>query len=177
MALSRDGPAEVTPFKVHLKHDAVPWRAGFQRYAVDHRNCMLMNVKALEEMAPVMIFWKPIRMVIHCRYANSQVQPMARFPSILEVSMIYLKRVSWFDSLNAFKGLWHFSLESVCQEICSFLTEYRVSTPTRLIQRSTDSAHTFQAGMMEVFDGMVSVLIWIDDVLLFERLSQTIFKS
>ena len=57
------------------------------------------------------------------------------------------------------------------QEVYSFLTELGVFTPTRLIQGSTDSAHAFQAGMMEVFEDMlyICVLIWIDDVLLYTR--------
>jgi len=38
VALSSDGPVKVTPFKVHLKHDAVPRRERSRRYAVDHRN-------------------------------------------------------------------------------------------------------------------------------------------
>jgi hypothetical protein len=51
VALSRDGPAKVTPFKVHLKHNAVPWRVQSRRYSVDHRNWMLRHVKALTKRA------------------------------------------------------------------------------------------------------------------------------
>jgi hypothetical protein len=98
---------------------------------------MLKHVKAWEEMglayrnknsrwsSPVMIVPKQkypgeFRMVIHCRYANSQVQPMAGFLPILEVSVSYLDGVSWFGSLDAFKGFWQFPLEYDCQEIYSF---------------------------------------------------------
>ena len=172
-------------FKVHLKHDAVTQQARSPRYAVDNRNWMLKHVNVLEDMgflyrkkssrwsSPVMIVPKPkhtgeFRMFIDCIFSNSQVQPMAGFLPILEVSMSYLKGASRFGSLDAFKGFRQFTL---CQAICFFLTEYEVFTPTKLIQRSTDSAHAFQAGMMEVFEGMVyvSVLIWIDDVLLFAK--------
>jgi len=85
--------------------------------------------------------------------------------------MSYLELASWFGSLDGFKGSRQFPLESECQEIDSFVTEYGFYTPTRLIQTSTDSAHAFQAGMMEIFDGMVyvSLLIWIDDTLLFAK--------
>ena len=51
VALSRNGPAQVTPFKVHLKHNAVPWRVQSRRYSVDHRNWMLRHVKALTKRA------------------------------------------------------------------------------------------------------------------------------
>jgi len=50
VALSRDGPAQVTPFKVPLIHYAAPRRARHRKYAVDHRNWMLKHVKVLEEM-------------------------------------------------------------------------------------------------------------------------------
>jgi hypothetical protein len=102
-------------------------------------------------------------MVIDCRYANSQVHPMAGSLPILGVSMSYLE--------GAFKSFWQFWPESECQEIYSSLTECEVYCPTRLIQGSTDSAYAFQAGMMEIFDGMVNVslLIWIDDVLRFSK--------
>jgi len=80
-------------------------------------------------------------MVIDCRYASSQVQLMAGFLPILEVSMSYLNGASWFGSLDAFKGFWQFPLESKCQEIYSFLTEYGVYTPTTLIQGSAPIVH------------------------------------
>ena len=44
-------------------------------------------------------------------------------------------------------------------------------TPTRLMQGSTDSAHAFQAGMMEIFEDTLYIcaVIWIDDVLVYTR--------
>jgi len=38
--LSADGPAKVTPLKVHLKPDAVPRRAKARRYAPKHLDFM-----------------------------------------------------------------------------------------------------------------------------------------
>jgi hypothetical protein len=107
-------------------------------------------------------------MTVDCRYANSQVQPVAGFLPILEVNFQHLEKVAWFSSLDAFKGLWQFPL---AEEVYSFLTELGVPTPTRLIQGSTVSSHAFQAGMMEVFEDMlyICVLIWIDDVLVYTR--------
>jgi hypothetical protein len=69
--------------------------------------------------------------------------------------------------MRAFRGI----LAEESQEVYSFLTELGVFTPTRLIQGSTDSAHGFQAPMMEVFEDMlyICVLIWIDDVLVYTR--------
>jgi len=57
------------------------------------------------------------------------------------------------------------------QEVYSVLTKLGLFTPARLIQGSTDSAHAFQAGVMEVFEDMlyICVLIWIDDVLVYTR--------
>jgi hypothetical protein len=111
------------------------------------------------------------RMTVDCRYANSQVQPVAGFLPILEVTFQHLEKASWFSTLDAFKGFWQFPLAEESQEVYSFLTELGVFTPTRLIQGSTDSAHAFQTGMMEVFEDMlyISVLIWINDVLVYTR--------
>jgi len=107
-----------------------------RRYAVDHRNWILKHVKALQEIGFVyrkkpMVVPKPkhpgeFRMFIECRYANSQVQPMAGFLRNLEVSITYLEEASWFWSLDAFNGFLFFPLESECQLIHSFLTEYGV---------------------------------------------------
>ena len=85
------------------------------------------------------------RMVIDCRYANSQVQPMAGFLPFLEVSMRYFED-SGFGSLDGFKIFWQFQLDSEIQQIYSFLTEYGVYTPTRLIQGRTDSVHSWNDG-------------------------------
>jgi len=63
------------------------------------------------------------RVVIDCRYANSQVQPIAGFLPIVEVSMSSLERVSWFGSLDAFTGFWQFALESERPDIYCFLYE------------------------------------------------------
>jgi len=43
--------------------------------------------------------------------------------------------------MNAFKGLWKFHLAKDSQAIFSFLTEYGVYTPRKVIQGNTDSAH------------------------------------
>ena len=66
-----------------------------------------------------------------------------------------------------FQGILAFPLAEESQEAYYFLTQLGVLTPTRFIQGSTDSAHAFQAGMMEVFEDRlyICVLIWIDDVL------------
>jgi hypothetical protein len=179
VALSRDGPAKVTSFETDFKHDAVPRRSRSRRYAIDYRNWLLKHLKALEEMgfiyrnkssrwsSPVMIVPKPkhpgdFRVVIYCRYANSQMHHMGGFLPILEISLKYLEGASWFGSLDAFQGFVQFPVQSECQEIYSFVTEYGVCTPSRLIREITESAHAFQAGMMEVFDGMVCITADLD---------------
>jgi len=92
-------------------------------------------------------------------------------PRSLEVNFQHLEKAAWFSSLDPFKGFWQFPLAEESQEVYSFLTGLGVFTPTRLIQGSTDSAHAFQSGMMEVFEDVlyICVLIWIDDVLVYTR--------
>ena len=102
------------------------------------------------------------RMTVDFRYANSQVQPVAGFLPILEVNFQHVEKASWFSSLDALKGFWQFPLAEESQEVYSFLTELGVFTPTPLIQGSTDSAHAFQAGMMEVFEDMLYICSRLD---------------
>jgi len=87
------------------------------------------------------------------------------------VNFQHLEKAAWFSSLDTFKGFWQFPLAEKSQEVYSFLTELGVFTPTRLIQGSTDSAHAFQAGMMEIFEDTLYIcaVIWIDDVLVYTR--------
>jgi len=183
VAFSRDGPANLMPLKVHIKHDSVPQQVWSRRYAVDHRNWMLKNVKALGKMgfvyrkknswwsSPVMIVPKSKQevefcMVIECRYSNSQVQQIWKELLGLAVWMLLEDFGSFLWSLNAkkFTFFW-LTMEFILWQ--------------KLIQGSTDSAHAFQAGMMEVLDGMmhVPVLIWIDDVLLFAKTFEDFFRS
>ena len=46
--LSADGPAKVTPLKVHLKPDAVRRRGKARRYALKHLDFVRMQIKLLE---------------------------------------------------------------------------------------------------------------------------------
>jgi hypothetical protein len=188
VSLTDDGPSKVNPFKVHLKSDTVPRRARAHKYAPKRRDWMIKHVKMLGKngfmrknpssrwFSPVLIVPKPgkrdeFRMTVDCRYANFQFQPVAGFLPMLEANFKHLEKTAWFSSLDAFKGFWQFPLVEESQEVYFFLTELGLFTPTRLIQGSTDSAHAFQAGMMEVFDDMlyICILIWIDDVLVYTR--------
>ncbi|TYZ69491.1 hypothetical protein PybrP1_001835 [[Pythium] brassicae (nom. inval.)] len=69
------------------------------------------------------------------------------------------------------KGFWQLPLHPDSQEMFSFMTEDTVYTPTRVPQGATDSALHFQAQMQSVLRSMLyqSVLVWIDDVILFAR--------
>jgi hypothetical protein len=124
VSLTDDGPAKLKPFKVHLKSDAVP----------KHRDWMIKHVKILEKngfirrnpsirwSSPVLIVPKPgkrdeFRMTVDCRYANSQVQPVAGLLPILEVNFQHLEKATWFSSLDAFKGFWQFPLAEESQEV------------------------------------------------------------
>jgi len=137
-----------------MESEAVPRRARARKYAPKHRDWMIKHVKMLEKngfirknpssrwSSPVLIVPKPgkrdeFRMTVDCMYANFLVQPVAGFLPILEVNFR------------------QFPLAEESQEAYSFLTELGVFTPTRLIQRSTDSSHGFQAGMVNIFEDML----------------------
>ena len=97
------------PFKVHLKSEAVPRRARAHKYAPKRRDWMIKHVKMLGKngfmrknpssrwFSPVLIVPKPgkrdeFRMTVDCRYANSQVQPVAGFLPILKVNFQHLEK-------------------------------------------------------------------------------------
>jgi len=84
---------------------------------------------------------------------------VAGFLPILELNFQHIENAAWFSSLDAFKGFWQFPLAEESQEVYFFLTELSVFTPTRSIQVSTDSAHAFQAGMMEVFEDVLYICV------------------
>jgi hypothetical protein len=84
---------------------------------------MIKHVKMLEKngfirknpskrcSSPVLIVSKPVkrnesRTTVECRYANSQVQPVAGFLPIPEVNFEHLEKAAWLSSLDAFKGFW-----------------------------------------------------------------------
>jgi hypothetical protein len=181
---SPDGPAKVTPLKVHLKQDAVPPSAKARRYAPKHLDFMRKQMNLLEEMgynrrnphsqwsSPVLILPKltlpdEFRMTVDTRYPNSQLIAIAECLPILEVILQHLKLASGLASLNAFKGFCRFPLDVDCHEIYSLLTNIRISTPERIVQGSTDGAYAFQAGMYESMESLLfqCVEFWIDDLL------------
>jgi len=98
----------VTPFAVTLKTDAVPRRSRARRYSPEHtkfvrnhiemlvrRGCLKWNPHS-KWSSPVMIFPKPgrpgeFRMVVDCRYINSQVILIAGYlPSHSSTSGKYI---------------------------------------------------------------------------------------
>jgi hypothetical protein len=74
-----------------------------------------------------------------------------------------------FGQFDFFKGFWQMPLHPDNREMFSFTTEDGIFTPTRVPQGAADSALHFQAQAHECFRGMLydSVLVWIDDILLF----------
>jgi len=132
--LSADGPAKVTPLKVHLKPDAVPRGTKARRYVPKHLNFMRKQIKLLEEMgyiprnlhsrwsSPVLIVPKlklpdEFRMTVDTRYPTSQLVAIAECLTILQVILQHMKLASLFASLDASKGFCRFPLAVDCQEI------------------------------------------------------------
>ena len=83
-------------------------------------------------------------MTVDCRYANSQVQPVAGFLPILEMNFQHLEKAAWFSSLDSFKKFRQFTLAQESQEVYSFLTELGVFTPTRLIREALTALMLFK---------------------------------
>ena len=74
-------------------------------------------------------------------------------------------------TFDFYKGFWQLPLDTSSQEYFSFVTEDGVFTPRRVPQGASDSAVHFQSQMHRIFEDMIyhTLLIWVDDVLLFAR--------
>ena len=86
--LSADGPAKVTPLKIHLKPDAIPRRAKAQRYAPKHLDFMRKYSRAISDIihcrwsSLILVVPKPkaveeFRMTVDTLYPSSQIVPIA----------------------------------------------------------------------------------------------------
>jgi hypothetical protein len=103
------------------------------------------------------------------RPVNQCTVPLAGTTPNLRAVTQAVRGAYGFGQFDFFKGFWQLPLAPDCQELFSFLTEDGVFTPTRVPQGAADSALHFQLQMHEVFGEHLyeSVLVWIDDVLLF----------
>jgi hypothetical protein len=137
--LSEDGPAKVTPLKIHLKPNAIPRRAKARKYAPKNVDFMRKHVKVLEEMgnigrnphsrrsSPILVVPKPkavdeFRVSVGTRYPNSEIVPIAVSLPVLDVILANLSEATDYASLDAFKGFWQLPLHPDFQEIYSLLS-------------------------------------------------------
>ncbi|GLD95516.1 hypothetical protein PINS_up004193 [Pythium insidiosum] len=183
--LGVDEPADVEPLRVQLRDGAKPYRSATRKYPEAQRDFLRRYVKELE--ASGLIYrnnasrWAcaahPVkkqgsdgyRITVDYRPVNQCTVPLAGATPNLRAVTQAVRGAYGFGQFDLFKGFWQLPLASECQELFSFLTEDGVFTPTRVPQGAADSALHFQLQMHAVFRELLyeSVLVWIDDVLLF----------
>jgi transposase InsO family protein len=185
--LGQDEPARVEPMRVQLRDDAEPHRSATRKYPQLQREFLRRYVRELEENGLIVrnntSRWAsaahPVRkqgtdeyrITVDYRNVNQMTVPLASTTPNLAAVTQSVRGAYGFAKFDFFKGFWQLPLAEDSREYFSFVTEDGVFTPTRVPQGASDSAPHFQLQMHEVFSGQLfdSVLVWIDDVLLFAR--------
>ncbi|POM64696.1 Hypothetical protein PHPALM_19741 [Phytophthora palmivora] len=178
-------PARVEPMRITLRPDAQPYRSGVRKYPDMQRAFLRTYVQELLDNGLVRrnnsSRWAcaalPVRkaggdgfrITVDYRPVNKLTVPLAGATPNLTAVTQSVRGAYGFGQFDLFKGFWQLPLMEECQELLSFVTEDGVFTPLRVPQGASDSAMHFQLQMHECFREMLydSVLVWIDDVLLF----------
>ncbi|KAF4128207.1 RNase H-like domain found in reverse transcriptase [Phytophthora infestans] len=187
LRLGQDEPADVEPLEVRLEPGAEPYRSGARHYSEAQRQFLREYVRELEEAGLVVrnnqSRWScpalPVakgnsgeyRITIDCRPVNRKTIPLAGASPNLAVAMKSARDAYGLGAFDFHKGFWQMPLHPDSRGFFSFVTEEVVFTPTRVPQGATDSAVHFQAQMSDILKDLLprSVLVWIDDVLLYAR--------
>jgi transposase InsO family protein len=170
--------------RVVVRDGAEPYRSATRKYPDMQRAFLREYVRELEENGLVVrnnqSRWAsaahPVRkqgtneyrITVDYRQVNQRTVPLAGSTPNLAAVTQCVRGAYGFGKFDFFKGFWQLPLDPDCREMYSFVTEDGVFTPTRVPQGAADSALHFQAQMHDCFREQLyqSVLIWIDDVLL-----------
>eukprot|EP00644_Phytophthora_capsici_P012504 jgi/Phyca11/122030/e_gw1.46.463.1 len=187
LRLGRDEPADVEPLEVRLEPGAEPYRSGVRRYPEAQWQFLRDYVRELEEAGLVVrnnqSRWScpalPVakgssgeyRITIDYRPVNRKTIPLAGASPNLAVAVESVRGAYGFGAFDFYKSFWQMPLHPDSREFFSFVTEDGVFTPTRVPQGATDSAVHFQAQINDILKDLLfrSVLVWIDDVLLYAQ--------
>ncbi|POM68944.1 Hypothetical protein PHPALM_14828 [Phytophthora palmivora] len=185
LRIGADEPTRVEPMRITLRPDAQPYRSGVRKYPDMQRAFLRTYVQELLDNGLVRrnnsSRWAcaalPVRkaggdgfrITVDYRPVNKLTVPLAGTTPNLTAVTQSVRGAYGFGQFDLFKRFWQLPLMEECQELLSFVTEDGVFTPLRVPQGASDSAMHFQLQMHECFREMLydSVLVWIDDVLLF----------
>ncbi|KAF0774477.1 hypothetical protein AaE_001823, partial [Aphanomyces astaci] len=195
LSLGQDPPVDVAPINVTLKSGAELVRCKARRYSKEQREFMAKHVEELQAAGLVypnprskwcsapLIVKKPeavdFRMTINVRPVNSQTERIIWSMPMLEVILDHLSGAVFFFTLDFFKGYWQFALDMGSQEMLSFLTDMGMYTPTGVLMGGIDSVTFCQAAVQEMFESELyrSLLIWLDDLLGYEKSKQGLLTA
>ncbi|GMF16253.1 unnamed protein product [Phytophthora fragariaefolia] len=185
LRIGTDEPARVEPMRITLRPDAQPYCSGVRKYQDMQRAFLRTYVQELLDNGLVRrnnsSRWAcaalPVRkaggdgfrITVVYRPVNKLTVPLAGATPNLTAVTQSVRGAYGFGQFDLFQGFWQLPLMEECQELLSFVTEDGVFTPLRVSQGASDSAMHFQLRMHDFFREMLydSVLVWIDDVLLF----------
>ena len=99
------------------------------------------------------------------------------FPSFQHI-FSRLTHAKVYATIDLLDGFWQAPLHQDAQEYFSFATDRMVFTPNRVIQGSKNASHHFQSLICLILKKYldVSVLIYIDDILVYAADIQTLCK-
>lgn len=181
--LGADGPANVQPYEVTLKHGYRPYCSSQRRYALPQRAFIQSTVRCLEKIgaisfnpkskwaSPALAVPKPgtdrLRFTVDLRGVNKQTVPVA--PAMPDLETLYrsIEGSSVFANIDMCHAYWQIPLDEGSREVMSIQTPSGVYTPNRILQGSTDAGNHFQAVTSRIFAELSSnMLQWLDDFLL-----------
>ena len=183
-------PALVHPMILQMKPGAAPVRCAARRYTPEQSNWLRAHVKTLLDQgliyrnhdsrwsSPAIVVKKPhgagFRLCVDLRAVNALTESSAWPMPMIEVVLGKLQGSKCFATLDMNQGYWQFPLDKESQEICSFMTDEGVFSPTRISQGTKNGVNYFQSGMTSVMSAppgepldAVSI-IWLDDIIEFD---------
>jgi transposase InsO family protein len=157
-----------------LEKAGIIWRNGNSKYCSPVNPVMKPEGKRLNRSTQEWTdedLLKYFRLTIDYRVVNSRTEPHAGYMPFQASMLERVKGSNILASFDLIKGFWQMPLHESSQEILSFLLDGKVVTPGRVMQGHCDSALYFQHTMEVVLDTLLyeSVLVWIDDILLYAK--------
>ena len=191
-------PALVHPMIIRLKPGAIPVRCVARRYTPLQSDWMRQYVKSLLDQglinknsdskwaSPAIVVKKPhgdgYRLCVDLRAVNAMTESSAWPMPMLEVALGKIQGSQCFATLDMQQGYWQFPLDEAAQEICSFMTDEGVYSPTRISQGTKNGVNYFQSGMTGVMSASPDPLddvsiVWIDDIIEFDGTPEGLLNS
>lgn len=117
------------------------------------------------------------RLVINMRAPNKAInREYFRLP-LLEEMKVKLHGSKWFTKLDLSNAFYHLELSKESRDLTTFITEGGMYRYTRLMFGVNCAPEIFQREMSRILEGVKSVIVFIDDILIFAKNLQELHKT